>query len=100
MAGKKRGPLGYIFSASLLPIGLLFAYDELGGNSDNLKALVFFCLFFLMLSVLWDIIGMISLVAEGVRGRLTIGIAGILFQIGTYYLLWQTLGIKIGEISF
>ena len=100
MARKKRGPFGYIFSASLLPICLLMAYHELEKNSSNLKGLVFFCLLFLMLSILWDIIAMISLLAEGAWGRLAIGIAGILFQIVIYYMLWQTLGIKIGEISF
>ena len=100
MKTKRRGPLGYIFSASLLPTCLLLACDELMKNSNNLKGLVLFCLFFLMLSVLWDIIGMISLIAEGAGGRLAIGISAILFQMGIYYLLWQTLGIKIGAISF
>ncbi len=91
MTRKKRGPLGYIFSASLLPICLLLAYHDLDKNSSNLKGLVFFCLLFLMLSVVWDIIGMISLIAEGAWRRLTIGISGIIFQIVVYYLLWQTL---------
>lgn len=97
MARKKRGPLGYIFSASLLPIGMLTLYDEFWGKNDYIEVtLVTFCLFFLMLSVLWDIIGMTSLVAEGARVRLAIGASAILFQMGTYYWLWQTLGIKIG----
>ena len=101
MSSKKRGPLGYIFSASLMPIGLICIYFKLGiENKSNLEGLVLFCLIFIMLSVLWDIIGMISLIAEGARGRLAIGVSAILFQIGTYYWLWQTLGIKIGEISF
>lgn len=100
MTRKKRGPLGYIFSASLLPLCLLMAYHELDKNSSNLKGLVFFCLFFLMLSLLWDIIGMISLIAEGAWGRLSIGVSGVLFQIVIYCILWQTLGIKMGKISF
>jgi len=100
MARKKYGPLGYIFSASLMSLCLLFVGDEFLKNSSGQKGLVIFYLIFLMLSVLWDIIGMISLVSEGVRRRLIIGIAGIIFQIGIYSMLWQKLGLKIGEISF
>lgn len=101
MSSNKRGPLGYIFSASLMPLGLIGIYHKLGiENKSNLDALVLFCLIFLMLSVLWDIIGMITLITEGAQAGLAIGVSLILFQIGTYYWLWQALGIKMGEVSF
>ncbi|MEL6589467.1 MAG: hypothetical protein AAFQ68_05275 [Bacteroidota bacterium] len=100
MPRKKRSPLGYIFSALLLPTCLLLASKELMGNSSNMEALVFFSFFFLALSIIWDITGMIALKQEGVQRRITIGISMILFQVVVYALLWQSLGIKIGEISF
>lgn len=101
MSRKKRGPLGYLFSASILPVGLILIYRDLGiENESNLKALVLFCLIFLLLSVLWDVMGMINLLAEGLRGRIAIGVSAILFQIGAYYWLWQALGIQIGEITW
>lgn len=99
MTRKKRGPLGYIFSASLLPICLQCIYHEFGiENNNNYEVIVFCYLIFLMLSVLWDIFGMISLVAEDARWRLVIGVSAVLFQMGVYYYLWQALDIKIGEI--
>jgi len=100
MKQKMRGPLGYIFSASLLPIGLLVIYDKFGGNNNHLDSLINLWLFFLMLSLLWDIIGMIRLVAKGALVRLAIGVSAILFQMGIYYWLLQTLSKKIAEISF
>jgi len=97
MARNKRGPLGWIFSGSLLPVGLITMYHELGtGNDSNLKAMVLICIIFLLLSVLWDVFGMISLVAEAARVRLIIGVSLILFQVGAYYWLWRALGISVG----
>ncbi len=101
MARSKRGSLGYIFSASLLPACLIITYHDLGvSNDSNLSAMVFFCLFFLLLSVLWDVFGMISLAAEDAGVRLIIGVSLILFQVGAYYWLWRALGISVGGVSF
>ncbi|MEL7338978.1 MAG: hypothetical protein AAGM67_00725 [Bacteroidota bacterium] len=99
MTRKKRGPFAYLVSALLLPTCLLLASKDWLGDPSSMQVAVFFCFFFLALSVLWDVVGMISLLKAKVQRQTVIEVSLILAQVVVYILLWQSLGIEIGEIS-